>query len=549
MPSKGVFVLSSRLVREIGAAAESSPNALYVGSVDTPREMTWRAIQEQAHGMSNSLAAMGIGRGDTVAVLAAEACDVAPLAQALWLRGAALTMLQQPTPRSDLAVWIADTVRACRMLGAALVVVGDPFEMAADALTAEGLRVCAVGSLRGTGPAAVVDTNDNDIAMRQLTSGSTGIPKAVEISHGNLAANIDASCQAVDITVDTVMASWLPLCHDMGMVGFICIPMKTGNTVVVIRTDEFLRRPIVWAEMLSKFRANVTAGPNFAYSVLARVLERADPESINLSALRVAVNGAEPIDHRDLENLATVGARFGMGSGVPTPFYGLAEAALTVSAGAFGAPAVVDYVSRQRLSEDHFAEPVAADAQGAQPVVCVGLPIPDMQIRITRDGQLQDARKVGVIELCSPSIGKRYVTVDGPIPLVDDAGWFDTGDLGYLDELGRLYVCGRAKDMIVLAGRNLYPHDIERAAASVEGVRKGCVAALRLDTDREGFAVLAEVYDRFDESELTQLRRAIAARVSSHVGHAPREVRLLAPGSLPKTTSGKLRREGARALM
>ncbi len=500
--------------------------------------------------MSNVLAGKNIGRNDTVAVLAAEASDVAPLAQALWIRGTALTMLQQPTPRNDLAVWIADTVQACRMLNVPLVVLGDPFEMAADALAAEGLCVCTVESLRGAGPIALVDTDDSDIAMRQLTSGSTGIPKAVEISHGNLAANIESSCRAVEISIDTVMASWLPLCHDMGMVGFICLPMKTGNEVVVIRTDKFLRRPIVWAEMLTKFRAEVTAGPNFAYSVLARVLEKADPASIDLSALRVAVNGAEPIDHRDLEHLSAVGSRFGMGAGVATPFFGLAEATLTVSAGNFRAPAVVDYVSRRSLAENYRADPVVADSENAQPVVCLGLPIPDMQVRVTRNGQvLEEARQVGAIELCSPSIGRQYVTVDGTVPVLDDTGWFDTGDLGYLDELGRVHVCGRIKDVIVVAGRNLHPHDIERAAASVEGVRKGCVVALRVDNDREGFVILAEVYERFNESERATIRRAIAARVSSHVGHTPREVRLLNPGSLPKTTSGKLRRNSARALL
>ncbi|MDP7720851.1 fatty acyl-AMP ligase [Mycobacterium sp. TY814] len=540
----------STLLRDIFLTAETSPHALRVGSIDEPLSITWQEVHKQACGMSNVLSSMDIGRNDTVAVLAAEASDVAPLAQALWIRGAALTMLQQPTPRNDLAVWTADTVQACRMLNAPLVVLGDPFEVAAEALTAEGLRVCTVNSLRGAGPIALVETDDDDIAMRQLTSGSTGVPKAVEISHGNLAANVEASCRAVEINIDTVMASWLPLCHDMGMVGFICLPMKTGNEVIVIRTDAFLRRPIVWAEMLSKFRAEVTAGPNFAYSVLARVLEKADPDSIDLSSLRVAVNGAEPIDHRDLEYLTSVGSRFGMGAGVATPFFGLAEATLTVSAGDFRAPAVVDYVSRRSLAENHRAEPIDPDSEDAQPVVCLGLPIPDMQVRIARNGQvLHEARQVGAIELCSPSIGRQYVTVDGTVPVLDDTGWFDTGDLGYLDELGRIHVCGRLKDVIVLAGRNLHPHDIERAAASVEGVRKGCVVALRLDTEREGFAVLAEVYERFNESERAGIRRAVAARVSSHVGHPPREVRLLQPGSLPKTTSGKLRRNSARALL
>lgn len=538
----------SKLLRDIFAVAETSTRGLNSG-IDDPQRISWGQVHQQAIGISSNLAARGIKRHDTVAVLAADTSDVAPLAQALWIRGAALTMLQQPTPRIDLAVWISDTVRAAKMLRAALIVVGEPFDMAAEALAAEGLAVCRVTELRGSGPIALEETGESDIAMRQLTSGSTGMPKAVEISHANLAANIDAIRVAVSLDDQSVVASWLPLCHDMGMVGFVCTPMKLGFETAVVRPEEFLRRPIIWAELITRFRATVTAGPNFAYSVLARILERADPEAIDLSSLRVAINGAETVDHRDVQHFSAVGARFGLEPSVATPFYGLAEATLAVSAGDHHAPATVDHVCGQQLAETNRAEQVGADTKDARHIVCVGLPIPGMEVRISSDRKVLSARQIGAIQLRGPSIASSYLTGDGVVALAGDDGWFDTGDLGYLDEHGRLYICGRTKDLIVLAGRNLYPHDIERAAASVEGVRKGCVVALRTDTDREGFAVLAEVYDRYDEEARAQIRRDIAARVSGHVGHTPREVRLLAPGSLPKTTSGKLRRSSARALL
>ncbi|QLL10522.1 AMP-binding protein [Mycobacterium vicinigordonae] len=538
------------MVDSILAATRSSSGALTVGTVANPHRIPWPQVHATAAGMSNTLAGRGIGRGDTVAILAGDAADVAPLAQALWMRGAALTMLQQPTPRIDLGVWIADTLRALEMLRVSGVVVGAPFEMAAGPLAEQGLPVWSADSLRGEGPIALLQADETDIAMRQLTSGSTGVPKAVEISHRNLAANIDATGRATGATSDSIAAGWLPLCHDMGMIGFICMPMVFGAEAVVMRTEEFLRRPIMWAEMISKFRATITAGPNFAYSVLARMLEGADPQIITLSSLQVAINGAEPIDHRDLERFQSVGARFGLGTGVVTPFYGLAEATVTVSAGVFGVPPVVDYVSRPRMASANVAQPVAAEAPDSQPVVCVGRPVHDMRVRITGDRKILDSRKIGAIEVSGPSVARSYLTTEGTVALADEDGWFDTGDLGYLDEQDRLYICGRSKDLIVLAGRNLYPHDIERAAAGVEGVRKGCVVALRVGTaEREGFAVLAEVYDHYDEQQRTQLRRDIAARVSSHIGHMPREVRLLAPGSLPKTTSGKLRRNHARTLL
>ena len=540
----------SILTREIIASAASSPHYLTVGTVADPVRLTWREVHEQAKRMAGRLAARGVGRHGSVAVLAADAGDVAPLAQAIWLRRAALTMLQQPTPRADLAVWLGDTVRAIRMIRADVVVVGEPFLMALDHLAAHNLAVCTVESLRGAEPIEPDDADEADIAMRQLTSGATGIPKAVEISHGNFAANTVAMCAGLDVDIDReVSLSWLPLSHDMGMIGFLCVPMQLGAEAVVVTPDQFLRRPIIWAELITKHRATITSGPNFAYSMLARVLERADPAAIDLSSLRVAGNGAEPIDHRDLKNFAAVGARFGLRPSAPMPVYGLAEATLAVSFGAHDDPPIFDPVSRDAIAADHYARPMPEHADIAQQIVCVGFPVKGMDVRIVREGSVQGPREIGAIELRGPTVAGSYLTLDGVFPLARHDGWFDSGDLGYLDEEGRIYVCGRTKDLIVLAGKNLYPHDIERAAENVDGVRKGCVIALRVDAEREGFAVLAEVLNADEEDVRLRISRDITARVNRQVGHAPREVRLFPAGTLPKTLSGKLRRNCARELL
>jgi fatty-acyl-CoA synthase len=531
------------------ASAASSPRYLTVGTVAEPVRLTWREVHEQAMRMAGRLAAMAVGRHGSVAVLAADAGDVAPLAQAIWLRRAALTMLQQPTPRTDLAVWLADTVRAIMMVRADLVVVGDPFLVALGHLAAQDLAVCTVESLRGAEPVEPDDADEADIAMRQLTSGSTGIPKAVEISHGNFAANTVAMCEGLDVVVDReVSLSWLPLSHDMGMIGFLCVPMQLGAEAVVVTADQFLRRPIIWAELITRHRATITSGPNFAYSMLARVLERADPDAIDLSSLRVAGNGAEPIDHRDLKTFAAVGARFGLRPSAPMPVYGLAEATLAVSFGAHDDPPIVDLVSRDAVAAEHNARPIPERPDIAQQIVCVGFPVTGMDVRIVRDGSVRGPREIGAIELRGPTVACSYLTLDGVLPLARDDGWFDSGDLGYRDEEGRIYVCGRTKDLIVVAGKNLYPHDIERAAETVDGVRKGCVIALRVDGEREGFAVLAEVFD-VDEDVCRRISRDITTRVNRRVGHAPCVVRLFPTGTLPKTLSGKLRRNCARELL
>jgi fatty-acyl-CoA synthase len=305
----------------------------------------------------------------------------------------------------------------------------------------------------------------------------------------------------------------------------------------------------MWAELITKHRATVTSGPNFAYSMLARVLERADPAAIDLSSLRVAINGAEPIDHRDLKKFAAVGARFGLRPSALTPVYGLAEATLAVSFDTHDGPPIFDSVSRDAIVADHYARPMPKHVDTAQQIVCVGFPVKGMDVRIVREGVVTGPREIGAIELRGPAVAGGYLTMDGVFPLARHDGWFDSGDLGYLDEVGRLYVCGRSKDLIIVAGMNLYPHDIERAAENVEGVRKGCVMALRVDAEREGFAVLAEVLNGDEEDVRLRISRDITARVNHRVGHAPREVRLFPPGTLPKTPSGKLRRNCARELL
>jgi fatty-acyl-CoA synthase len=455
-----------------------------------------------------------------VAVLAGDAGEVAALTQAAWMRRAAVTMLQQPTPRTDLEAWVADTVRAAHTVRANLLVIGDPFLSAVDHSGFAALSIAPLNELRSATPVAPDDAEDSDVALRQLTSGSTGTPKAIEITHGNFAANTDALVGGLDIDPDRdSTVSWLPLSHDMGMVALLCFPMQLGMQAVVVRPEEFLSRPILWAELISEHKATLTSGPNFGYAILARVLARAQTDSLDLSRLRVAINGAEPIDHRDIDQFVAAGARFGLRPTAPTPAYGLAETTLLASLSAWKEAPVV----------------------GPTGIVCVGTPAEGLHMRIGA---------AGAIQLCGPQVAGRYLTQSGPSPLAGRDGWFDTGDLGYLDESGRLYVWGRTKDVIVVAGRNLYPTDIERAAADVNGVRRGCVAAVRIDAgaEREGFAILAEVRSPDEQCQRT-ITREIVARVNSRVGHAPRHVRLLPPGALPKTASGKLRRGAALTLL
>ena len=530
--------------------AETSARGLVTGPWDAPVRRSWGEIHEQARRMAGALANAGVEPGSAVAVLAGDPADVAPLAQAVWMRGASVTMLQQPTPRTDLAVWLADTNRAATTIGAVLTVVGSPFDAAAAPLAAAGQRVLSVNDV-STGPAiAPLQTDDSAVAMYQLTSGSTGTPKAVQLTHANLLANSIALMTATDGDASAdVMVSWLPLSHDMGMLAFLTHPMQLGVELVAATPDEFLRRPALWPDLITRYRGAITSGPNFAYALLALTLERAEPGRYDLSSLRVAINGAEPIDARDVQRLAQAGARFGLRPGAITPAYGMAEATLAITFDT-SAQVNVDLVSRDDLHECAVATPDTGP--DARRVVAVGLPVEGMEVRVVdNQSRPHPPRHVGSIEVRGAAVSRGYLTENGWLDGPFRDGWLSTGDLGYLDEHGRLYVCGRAKDVIVIAGNNIYPTDIERAACAVPGVRAGNAAAVRIDggNGRESFAVLAESKQADDPAEAERIRAEIALRVSQAVGYNARAVLVLPPGSVPKTGSGKLQRGKAAELL
>ena len=526
------------------ASAATSARGMVTGSFDDPVRRPWGEVHDEARHMAGSLANLGVEPGNSVAVLGGDPAEVAPLAQAVWMRGASVTMLAQPTPRTDLVVWLADTSRAAGTVGATLIIVGAPFADAAAPLSAAGHHVVMLSELR-SGPAVEpLRPGESAIAMYQLTSGSTGTPKAVALTHANLLANSNALFEATDGDAATdVMVSWLPLSHDMGMLAFLALPMQFGVELIASKPEDFLRRPTLWADLISRYGGTITSGPNFAYALFALTLERAEAGRFDLSSLRVAINGAEPIDARDTTRVAQAGARFGLNPGAITPAYGMAEATLAITFDK--SPNVnVDRVSRRDLHERALATPDAG--ADACEFVSVGLPVLGMEVRIVDC----PPRHVGPIEVRGPAVSRGYLTEDGWLEGSIRDGWLHTGDLGYVDESGRLYVCGRTKDVIVIAGNNIYPTDIERAACAVPGVRAGNAVAVRIDAGhrRESFAVLAESKSADDPVEAERIRAEIALRVHRAVGHNPRAVLVLPAGSVPKTGSGKLQRGKAAEL-
>jgi fatty-acyl-CoA synthase len=348
-----------------------------------------------------------------------------------------------------------------------------------------------------------------------------------------------------------VLVSWLPLFHDMGMVGFLTVPMALGLELVKVTPPDFLSRPTLWAELITRYRGTVTAAPNFAYAVAARRLAGVDDDdAYDLSTLRIALNGSEPIDPDAVRRFTDAGARFGMKPSAMLCAYGMAEATLAVSFAPLGVGMEVDEIDAEQLEAQRRAVPAGAGATRAFPLL--GKPLPGLAIRVVDDADAPlPARGVGRLQLRGEAITPVYLTVDGPRPAQDADGWLDTGDEGYLTEDGQVVVCDRRKDMIIMGGRNIYPTDIERAASTVDGVRAGNAVAIRLDAGqrRESFAVAVESRFAGDGNAERTIRKQVAARVVDAVGFRPLQVLVLPPGGLPKTPSGKLRRAAAAELL
>lgn len=542
----------SRFTETMYASAMTSRKGMVTGEPTAPIRHTWCEVHERARQVAGGLASSGVGPGDAVAVLAGAPVEIAPVAQAIWMRGASLTMLHQPTPRTDLQRWAAETTAVIEMIDAKAVVISDPFMPTAPLLTDLGMQVLTIERLFDSRPIDPVGTAEDDVALLQLTSGSTGSPKAVQITHRNIVSNAEAMFAGAEVDAEhDVIVCWLPLFHDMGMTGFLTVPMYFGVELVKATPMDFMRDTLLWAKLIDKYRGTMTAAPNFAYTLFAKRLRgQATPGQFDLSSLRWALSGAEQVEPADVEHLIAAGKPFGLRPEAVVPAYGMAETTVAVSFTKCGNGLSVDEVDADLLAVLHRAVP--ATKGKTRRLARLGQVLNGMQVRVVdEDCSLLSTRGVGVIQVRGEPVTAGYTTVAGFVAAQDDQGWYDTGDLGYLTENGDVVVCGRVKDVIIMAGRNIYPTDIERAAARVSGVRPGCAVAVRIDAghSRESFAVAVESAAWQDRADVRRIERQVTHEVVAEVDMRPRNVVVLEPGMIPKTPSGKLRRAHALALV
>jgi fatty-acyl-CoA synthase len=386
-----------------------------------------------------------------------------------------------------------------------------------------------------------------DPALIQYTSGSTGEPKGVLLTHANLLANIRAIGAAIALRPDDVGVSWLPLYHDMGLIGTWLTALYFGLPVAILSPLAFLARPARWLWTLHQRHGTVSPAPNFAFELCARRIDDRDIEGLDLGGWRLALNGSEPVSPETIERFTRRFAPYGFRPDAMCPVYGLAESSVALTVPPMGRGPRVDRIVREAFQSRREAVPASADDPNPLRFVACGRALPAHELRIVdATGRMVPERIEGRIEFRGPSVTAGYFRRPEATRAVMHDGWMDSGDLGYVAD-GELFVTGRQKDMIIKAGRNLYPQEVEEVVGDVSGVRKGCVAAFGIpdrETGTERLVVIAETREATERHEA--LRSAIGGRVVATLG-VPADVIVAAPPrSVLKTSSGKIRRGATR---
>jgi 1-acyl-sn-glycerol-3-phosphate acyltransferase len=387
-----------------------------------------------------------------------------------------------------------------------------------------------------------------DIAFLQYTSGSTGDPKGVTLTHADLLANIRAMGEVVQVAPDDVFVSWLPLYHDMGLIGAWLGSLYYGIPLISMSPLAFLARPMRWLQAIHRHGGTISAAPNFAYELCLTRITDAQLEGLDLSRWRWALNGAEPVSPETLRRFAARFAPVGLHPEALAPVYGLAEAAVGLAFPPSGRGPRIDCIDRDRFARAGYALPIACDDPRAMEVVACGRPLPGYRVRVVDGaGHERPERHEGLLEFQGPSATQGYYRNPQATQSLIHDGWHSTGDRAYLAG-GDIHLTGRVKDLIIRGGRNIYPYEVEQAIGEVAGVRKGCVAAFAAADPQLGserLVILVESKER-DPARRAELTRHLRRRATDILGMPPDELLLVPPRTVLKTSSGKLRRAATR---
>ncbi|MEA2563689.1 MAG: hypothetical protein QOH06_5193 [Acidobacteriota bacterium] len=523
----------------------------FLDRAERDRWVGWAEIRERAQGVCGGLRDLGIHRGERVALVFPTGLEFFEALFGILLAGAVPVPLYPPVRLGRLDEYFRRTARMLEVSGARLVladarvrrILGEAVAAARPPLgcrTVDEVR-------RKDGEAVRVDPSD--LGLVQFSSGTTVEPKPVALSHRALVAQVHAinGCwQDTDGHRESGV-SWLPLYHDMGLIGCVFGALDRDASLTLLGPEQFVARPAVWLRAISRWRGTISPAPNFAYALCLARISDAEMEGVDLSSWHTALNGAEAVSPPVLRAFCERFARWGFRPEALTPVYGLSEASLAVTFSDPGRLFRSIRVEREALAR----EGLVLEAEEGREIVSVGRPLPgfDLEIRDEESHVLPPGR-VGRIWIQGPSLMEGYLDAPEATARALRDGWLDTGDLGFLRG-GELYLTGRAKDVVILRGRNYAPEEIERSLESVPGVRTGCAVAvswLPEDADGERLVLLVEEARNATPQQLEALPEACREAVLGAVGLAVDEVVVLEPGTIPRTSSGKLRRQEALRL-
>jgi acyl-CoA synthetase (AMP-forming)/AMP-acid ligase II len=515
------------------------------------RWLPWSEIHDRARSAAGRILASGVAPGQQIALVYPTCAGFFDAFFGTLLAGAVPVPLYPPVRIGRLDEYHERTAAMLRAAAAPLVLaekrvrrlLGPAIEAAQPAL---GCR-----TLDELPPAQPTSrpVGESDLALVQYSSGTTVGPKPVALSHRAVVAQtlrLNGFWPDGNGVVHSGV-SWLPLYHDMGLIGCVFPALERGATLTLVPPELFVARPAAWLRAISRYRATVSPAPNFAYGLCVDRVRDDELEGVDLSSWRVALNGAEPVAAEVLRRFQRRFAVWGFRPEALTPVYGLSEAALAVTFSPIDRP----FTSR-RFDRDTLAGRLEAidDPAGVE-IVSVGQPLPDFAVRVVdREHRDLPERRVGRLLVRGPSLMEGYLGRRRATARALRDGWLDTGDLGFVAD-GDLYLTGRAKDVLILRGRNHSPVEVEHAVDSVDGVRTGCAAAVSFmpeDGDRELLLVMVEARRGVPEREHLRIAEEVSQAVLASTRLDPDRIEVLEPGALPRTSSGKIRRHEALSL-
>ena len=486
-------------------AARSQLGLTFLDGHERETFLSFAELYERAQRAAGGLRELGVERGDRIAIVLPTGPEFMDAFFGAVLAGAIPVPLYPPLRLGRMDEFHRRTARMLRACGARLVLSDPRISRLLGVAVAEARPPLGLRRVQHA-RALISPASPDDLLLIQFSSGTTVDPKAVALTHANVLANVAAIETIVPADDSQAGVSWLPLYHDMGLIGCLLLAVDRPGPLTLIPPEVFLARPAVWLRAISRKRATISVAPNFAYGLCLRRVRERDLEGVDLSCWQFALNGAEPVAPAVLRRFSDRFARYGFDARALMPVYGLSEASLAVTF----TPA-----ARRPRSIAH----------GARELASVGAPLPGIDVDV-RDGR---------IFVRGPSVMREYFGNRDATDATLRDGWLDTGDLGFLQD-GELFVSGRAKDVVILRGSNHAPQEFEEALDGVAGVRPGCAAAVGIPTaEGEQLALLVEADGAADPEQ-------IRARVTERTGIRPHEIHLLAPGTLPRTSSGKLRR-------